>query len=88
MSNLSSIEFAIMDEVYFPAPFESIVKNTNLERELIKSTLKNLLEKKFVLQMKYNNTLNDFEKILESDLKHLEDYKYVASKQGLLEHNT
>ena len=88
MSGLSEIEFAVMDEIYFPATFQLIVKNTKGENTLIKSILKNLLEKKFVHQMKYNEQLNDYERCLDSDFENIEKYLYVASKNGLLAHNS
>ena len=87
IENLSENEYAIMDEIYFPTSFDAIVKNTKLSREDVSSLLKNLLQKEFVHQMKFNETMNDYERCLDADYSHPETYLYVASKKGLLAHN-
>ena len=87
MSNLSEIEFAVMDEIYFPASLETIAKNSKHPLDLVKKTIASLLEKKFIHQMKFNEAMNDYERLTVTDFRNLEQYLYVASKQGLSAHN-
>lgn len=87
MNNLSEEEFAVMDEIYFPVSFETILKNTKSDKVKLEMVLKNLLRKEFVHQMKYNEKLKDYERCLEADFEKMETNLYVASKKGLLAHN-
>lgn len=85
---LTESEFLVIDELYFPINFEMIIENTGVEKNDITILLKNLLKKEFIHQMKFNSTMNDYERCLESDFEKMEEYLYVASKKGLLAHNS
>jgi hypothetical protein len=88
MSNFSKLEFDVMDEVYFISSFQQIADNTNATTEELMAVLKSLLQKEFIHQLIYNSTLHDFEKMDKYDEAQLETASYVASRKGLLAHNS
>jgi len=88
MSAFSNMEFDVMDEVYFISSFIQIMENTGIETEQLRDVLTNLLQKGFVQQLIYNESLHDFEKMEVYNETQLESASYVATKKGLLAHNS
>lgn len=86
-SKITAAEFDVMDEIYFVTPYQEVLQNSGLKEELLKDVLKQLLNKKYIWQMRYSNSLKDFEKMEVPDHEHLEQFNYLASKEGLLAHN-
>jgi hypothetical protein len=82
---LTDLEFVIIDELYFICNFNELLFNTSIEIQELKSTLWQLLEqdliKCLVEEEEQNISLVDFE-------LNFKKYHYIASKKGLLAHNT
>ena len=88
MSSLSDLEFLILDEVYFVSSYVTILQNTGSNEEEFRTVLIELLEKGFIAQMKYEEALQDFERLEQPDLFSLERSSFVATKEGLKVHNS
>jgi hypothetical protein len=88
MSAFSKLEFDVMDEVYFISTFKQIGANTKAATEELVQALINLLQKEFIQQLIYNPSLHDFEKMDKYDEAQLETASYVATRKGLLAHNS
>jgi hypothetical protein len=88
MNQLTDLEFLILDEVYFVTSYSTILQNIGSGAEEFRKTLIGLLEKQLVSQMKYNNDLKDFDKLESPDLSALSESSFVATRQGLLIHNS
>ncbi|MEO6168290.1 MAG: hypothetical protein ABIO46_11770 [Chitinophagales bacterium] len=88
MSTLTESEFLVLDELYFVTSYQEILQEVRMDENSLRSTLISLLEKGFVVQLKYNESMKDFEKLEKPDLPILQHSSYVASRQGLLIHNS
>ena len=88
MNALTELEFLILDEVYFVSSYHTILKNLGCEEEQFRKTLINLLEKAWIAQLKYNEEKKDFEKLDAYEISFLEASSFVATKEGLLIHNS
>ena len=79
-------EFDVMDELYFLQSFEELKEQVDIEGEKLKEILRNLLSKGWV---------KCFESATESlaiDIidfeSNFDKYHYLATKEGLLAHNS
>jgi hypothetical protein len=88
MSKLSDLEFRLLDEVYFISSYKVLFENLDCSEDVFQQTLRSLLENKFINQLKYNDMLFDFEKLEIPDYASLEESSFVATKLGLLIHNS
>jgi hypothetical protein len=85
---LSDLEYLILDELYFVSSYQEILEKVGCDGELFKVTLKGLLEKGLVTQMNYNTDLKDFIKPGDADSNELSHSHFVATRQGLIVHNS
>jgi hypothetical protein len=86
MNSLTDLEYRILDELYFVSSFQTLLDNLNEEKNLVFNSLKNLLENGLVIQMKYGEGRE--RKLEIADLTTLEQSHFVASRKGLLIHNS
>ena len=86
MNSLTDLEYRILDELYFVSSFQTLLENFDEEKSLVFDSLKNLLENGLVIQMKYEGGRE--RKLEATDLTTLEHSHFVASKKGLLIHNS
>ena len=86
MNSLTDLEYRILDELYFVSSFQTLLDNLNEEKSSVFDSLHNLLENGLVIQMKYREGTEQKLEII--DLTALEESHFVASKKGLLIHNS
>ena len=86
--SLSEIESEVLDELYFLTSFEDLFKNAGVSKNEVKLALKGLLEKQYISQLFYSEKLKDFEHCTSPDFESLEQFHYLATKQGLLAQHT
>lgn len=86
LNPMSEAEFDILDELYFVISFEELQEKVQMEEEVLKLELGNLIRKGWVrvLEKKSDNSVED----LHSFNKNYKFYNYLASKEGLLAHNS
>lgn len=87
MSGLSDMEFRVLDELYFVTAYHELLELTALEEGQFRETLLGLIDQGLVHQMRYNATINDFERLEQPDRASCLQSSFVASRQGLLIHN-
>ena len=84
---MTDIEYQIIDELYFVTQYNDLKGKINLPEEELKKEICNLLEKRWVKAIE-----NDFITEVEYDSLNFEDnintYCYLATKKGLLTHNS
>lgn len=80
-------EFLILDELYFVISFDELEKSVNLEDILLKNTLKDLIEKGWVKIYSKDKT-EEIEYVTEEFDSNFHTYSYLATKKGLLVHNS
>lgn len=84
---MNDLEFDVLDELYFVQTFNYLIKTLNLEEQILKDTLAQLIQKGWVkcfapnLEEVLTNNEVDFDNQFKT-------YHYLATKQGLLAHNT
>lgn len=79
-------EFEILDELYFVQTFDALLDSTNINEDELKHCLSQLIEKGWV------KCLNSLTEEVLSEISEFEDryrnYFYLATKAGLLAHNS
>ena len=79
-------EFDIIDELYFIQSYKNLVKTMNVSKDKIRSTLENLLKKGWVKC--FISPTDEIEFDIEKFEKEYWNYHYLATKAGLLAHNS
>lgn len=83
---MSDLEYDILDELYFVQSYHELSRKLLWEDEMLKATLSGLLKKGWI---KCYSSPKD--EIPENDLDfeiQYRNYFYIASKKGLLAHNS
>jgi len=83
---MSNEEYEILDELYFISQFDRLLGNLNMEEESLKELLI-VLYKKGWLRILEDDSEKDVEN-LDFFHKNYKKYHYLASKAGLLVHNS
>ena len=82
---MTDLVYELLDELYFINNFEKLNEVIKLEESLLKKELWHLIELEWIIcfdqDVEMNISLLDF----DSNFK---KYHYIASKKGLLAHNT
>lgn len=83
---MTDLEFEILDELYFVISFEALCKNLQMDESVLKDGL---------LAVYNKGWLRIFDKESDEDInsldyfhKNYKKYNYLASKEGLLAHNS
>ncbi len=84
---LNDIQFQILDAIYFVEPFANILEEVDANRPIIIDELRTMIDKGWVQVMIYEQAKGDFVKTSIFDTDHLEEYHFLATKDGLLKHN-
>jgi len=83
---MTNLEFEVLDQLYFVESFSKVKEELALEEELLKNTLKEMIEKGWVKCF-----LDHYTEVV-MDTKQFEEkytlYQYLATKEGLLAHNS
>lgn len=85
---MTDLEFDLLDELYFITSFDPLPDAIGQSKAVTTDTMCSLLQKRFVWQFHFDAEVNDFVRTDPPDLAHPEKYHYLASKKGLLAHNT
>lgn len=78
-------EYEIIDELYFIISFAELLKKINIEEHSLKNILLKLIQKGWVRCIDEHKE-TDVEDLSMFEKKY-SSYHYLASKQGLMEHN-
>lgn len=78
-------EFDLMDELYFVISIQELISKLGWERQEIETELNNLIEKNWVKLICKNSKLE--EKEVHNPIE-FSKYEYLATKKGLLAHNS
>ncbi len=86
---MTDLEFDILDELYFVETFENLHKKLNLDKTLLKDSLKELLNIGWIKCFSENREEIFTDLINFADFEQKFDkYSYLATKAGLTAHNT
>ena len=83
---MKEVEFEILDELYFLISYQKLTNRIDLSEEDLREVLGKMIQKKWVRCYKAVDEDLDWEDV---DFKHqFANYHYLASKAGLLAHNS
>jgi hypothetical protein len=85
---LDDIAFDILNCVYFVEPFEKIVEEVNYPPNIVGDVLKTLIQKKLIAAMLWDENLQEYKRSFMYDSDNMHAYSYMATKEGLLAHNS
>ncbi len=84
---MTEVEFDILDELYFVASYPDLRSTLSLSDEELCQGLQSLLQQGYVRIM-YPNQDTEYEFRPEEFGQHCQDYFYLATKAGLVVHNS
>jgi hypothetical protein len=87
MTELTALQFDILDALYFVEPLEHILAEVGQPPNIVQAELKALIEMGLVAPMVFDEKSQDFVRTAFHDADHLGEFRYVATKAGLLAHN-
>jgi hypothetical protein len=88
IAELDDVEYEILNCLYFVEPFEKLLEELNFPSNIIADVLKTLIQKKLVVAMKWDEQTQDYKRSFIYDSDNMHAYSYLATKEGLLAHNS
>ncbi|MBX3100891.1 MAG: hypothetical protein KF690_00115 [Bacteroidetes bacterium] len=86
-SELTDIQFRILDALYFVEPFDNIVSEVGGSPAVVAAELKELITRRWVQVMAFDPRSQDYVPTFFHDADNMHAYHYLATKEGLLKHN-
>lgn len=87
-NELSDLERDILNSVYFVEPFENILEEVNLPAPIVADGIKTLIHKKMIVAMRWDEDKMEYVRSFIYDSDNMKAYSYLATKEGLLAHNS
>ena len=84
---LTELQFQILDSLYFVERFEHVLEEAEQARPIVVDELRTMIDRGWIQVMVFNHENGDFVRTLIFDTDHLEEYAFLATKEGLLKHN-
>lgn len=85
---LTDIEYDILNAIYFVEPFQNILEECNAPEAIVADVLKQLIHKKYVTPMLFDEDKQEYVRSFFYDSDNMRAYSYLATKDGLMAHNT
>jgi hypothetical protein len=86
--NLTEVELDILNVLYFVEPVDKILEEVNHPKQIVLDSLKFLIRNKYVTPMKWDEDSGEFSKTFFYDSDNMGAYRYLATKEGLIAHNS
>jgi hypothetical protein len=87
-NELTDIEYDILNAIYFVEPFDNILSECKYPEKIVGDVLKQLIAKKYVTPMMFDEGKQEYLKTFFYDSDNMRAYSYLATKDGLLAHNS
>ena len=84
---LNDIQFQILDSVYFVESFEHVLEEAEQPRPVVVDELRTMIDRGWIQVMEFSEEKGDYLRTQYFDTDHLENYHFLATKDGLLKHN-
>lgn len=85
---LSDIEYDILNAIYFVEPFQNILDECRAPEKIVADVLKQLIAKKYVTPMQFDEQKQEYIRTYFYDSDDMHAYHYLATKEGLMIHNS
>ncbi|MBC7382053.1 MAG: hypothetical protein H7296_03555 [Bacteroidia bacterium] len=87
-TELDDLEYDILNCVYFVEEYTKILEEVMAPPGVVADGLKTLINKKFVIAMKWEEETQEYKRSFIYDSDNMNAYSYMATKEGLLAHNS
>lgn len=87
-SQLTDIEYDVLNAIYFVESFEHIVSECARPPAIVGDVLKQLIHRKYVVPMRWDEEKTEFVRSFIYDTDNMNAYSYLATKEGLMAHNS
>ena len=87
MHELNDVQYAILDALYFTEPLDNILGEVAASQAVVEDEIRTLIDWRYVQAMAFDEASQDYLPSAHYDADHMGDYRYVATKEGLLAHN-
>ena len=84
---LTELQFEILDSLYFVETFEHVLEESGTTRPIVVDELRTMIDRGWVTVMLYDEEKGDYTRTSIYDTDNMNEYFYLASKDGLLKHN-
>ncbi|MEM7658566.1 MAG: hypothetical protein AAF399_20750, partial [Bacteroidota bacterium] len=84
---LNDLQFQILDSLYFVESFRHVVEEADVPVPFVVDELRNLIDQGLVQVMQFDEDSGDYLRTIIFDTDHLDEYHFLATKDGLLKHN-
>jgi hypothetical protein len=84
---LTELQFDILDSLYFVEKFEHIWEESGQAKPIVVDELRTMIDRNWIQVMEFDEEKGDYVRTAIYDTDHLENYSFLATKEGLLKHN-
>ena len=84
---LTDLQFQILDSIYFVESFEHIVEEAEQPVPIVVDELRTMIDRGWVQVMQFDDVKEDYVRTAIYDADNMQNYHYLATKDGLLKHN-
>jgi hypothetical protein len=88
MRELTELEYDILNVLYFVEPFEKILDEVEAPANIVADGLKFLIDQKLVVPMRWDEETQNYVRSFIYDTDNMHAYRYLATKEGLIAHNS
>lgn len=88
MYELDEVEYEILNVLYFVEPLDKILEEVEYPASIVVDVLKTLIHKKYVVAMLWDENVQDYKRSFIYDSDNMKSYSYLATKEGLMAHNS
>ncbi len=85
---LTDIEYNILNSIYFVESFEHILEECKEKPAIVADVIKQLIHKKYIVPMRWDDEKTEYIRSFIYDTDDMKAYHYLATKEGLIAHNT
>ena len=85
---LTDIEYDILNAIYFVESFEHILEECKEKPAIIADVIKQLIHKRYIVPMRWDEEKTEYVRSFIYDTDDMRAYHYLATKEGLIAHNT
>ncbi len=83
---INELQFQILDSVYFMESLDHIVEEAEAPRAIVIDELRTMIDKGWLQVMALQDSSGEYIRTAIFDNDHLEEYRFLATKAGLLKH--
>ena len=84
---LNELQFQILDSIYFMESLEHIVEEAATPRAIVIDEIRTMIDRGWIQVMAQDDQSGEFVRTGIFDNDNLDEYRFLATKDGLLKHN-